>query len=55
MSESASPPDPAISDALRAGREALGRHAWEEAFQLLSQADREGGLLGADLEALAGA
>ncbi len=53
MSESASPPESAPIDALLAGREALARHAWEEAYDLLSQADRERELSGADLEALA--
>src|SRR5919108_4380698 len=41
------------SEHLRAAREALGRHAWREAFELLSGADRDGGLSGQDLEALA--
>lgn len=41
------------SDPLRAGQEALGRHAWTEAFDLLSRADREGRLAGPDLESLA--
>lgn len=53
MSESASPPESVPIDALLAGRDALARHAWEEAHELLSQADREGELSGADLEALA--
>lgn len=53
MSERASPPERAASEPLRAGREALSRHAWVEAFELLSQADREGDLAGEDLEALA--
>ncbi len=35
------------------GRDALRRHAWQDAFDLLSTADREAGLSGADLEALA--
>jgi class 3 adenylate cyclase len=35
-----------------AGRAALARHAWQEAYDQLSQADREGELPGADLEAL---
>ena len=50
----ASPPtaDPAF-DPLEAGRAALGRHAWQEAFENLSRADREGQLSGADLESLA--
>jgi class 3 adenylate cyclase len=41
------------ADPLRAGRDALARHAWLEAFEQLSQADRDGDLSGADLEALA--
>jgi hypothetical protein len=42
------------TDPLRAGREALARHAWLEAFEQLSQADRDGDLsAGADLEAVA--
>jgi class 3 adenylate cyclase len=40
-------------DPVRAGREALARHAWLEAFEQLSLADRDGDLSGADLEALA--
>ena len=47
------PPIVIVADPLQAGRDALGRHAWAEAFQLLSQADREGHLSGADLEGLA--
>ena len=39
---------------LEAGRDALARHAWPEAFELLSEADREtGALSGTDLESLA--
>jgi class 3 adenylate cyclase len=53
MSEPAVPAEPAPSERVRAGREALERHAWQDAFDLLSQADREGPLSGADLEALA--
>ncbi|HET9458213.1 MAG TPA: adenylate/guanylate cyclase domain-containing protein [Candidatus Limnocylindrales bacterium] len=45
--------DAASDDPLLAGREALARHAWQEAFDRLSEADRAGGLSGADLEALA--
>ncbi|OGO51853.1 MAG: hypothetical protein A2Z32_09470 [Chloroflexi bacterium RBG_16_69_14] len=37
---------------MQAGRDALDRHAWDEAFDRLSQADREGRLSGGDLEAL---
>lgn len=50
-----SPPGPAPSEPLGAGREALARHAWQDAFELLSQADREGSLSGGDLESLADA
>ena len=53
MTESAPPVDPATTDPLTAGRVALARNAWPEAFELLSRADREGSLSGADLEALA--
>jgi len=53
MGDTAIPdPDP-TADPLAAGRAALARHAWQEAFDRLSEADRLG-LLGADdLEALA--
>ncbi len=44
---------PPVVDPVQAGREALGRHAWQEAFDQLSQADRDGALSGSDLEALA--
>ncbi|HZC32224.1 MAG TPA: adenylate/guanylate cyclase domain-containing protein [Candidatus Bathyarchaeia archaeon] len=53
MTSRAAPDQPPVADALKAGREALARHAWPEAFELLSTADREGGLSGADLEGLA--
>ena len=53
MSETTAPVDTPKSDPLTAGREALGRHAWQEAWELLSQADREGELSGEDLEDLA--
>jgi class 3 adenylate cyclase len=33
-----------VDDHLRAGREALARHAWDEAFEHLEAADRAGGL-----------
>src|SRR5689334_19882076 len=36
-----------------AGREALQGHRWQEAFDLLSQADAERSLSGSDLEGLA--
>lgn len=56
MTGSASPVEPvgsAATDPLTAGREALSRHRWEESFELLSRADREGTLSGADLESFA--
>jgi class 3 adenylate cyclase len=53
MSESPSSTEMSLSDDLRAGREALARHAWADAFERLSQADRTGTLSGADLESLA--
>jgi class 3 adenylate cyclase len=40
-------------DALEAGRDALERHAWQEAYQILSEADRTGALSGNGLEILA--
>ena len=49
------PVGPADPDLLTAGLEALGRHRWQEAFDLLSRADAEGNLSGADLESLADA
>lgn len=52
MSEVTSPAS-AAGDPVQAGRDALVRHAWQEAFEQLSQADREGALSGDDLEALA--
>ena len=52
MSELAPPTSTAAEDPLQAGRAALARHAWPEAFEQLSQADRESQLSGADLEAL---
>jgi class 3 adenylate cyclase len=41
-----------LDNALEAGREALRRHAWREAFELLTAADHAGGLTAADLEGL---
>ena len=41
--------DRGLDDPLAAGSEALGRHAWQEAFELLSDADRTGGLTGDSL------
>jgi class 3 adenylate cyclase len=45
-------PEPTTLDLPRDARDALVRHAWEEAFELFSRADREGDLSGPDLEAL---
>jgi class 3 adenylate cyclase len=39
-------------DPLAAGREAVGRHAWREAYPLLKAADEAGALSAADLESL---
>ena len=44
-----------IDDSLEAGREAVRRHAWREAYDLLRRADSEGKLAGEDLEHLAAA
>jgi class 3 adenylate cyclase len=55
MTDPAVPAEPAASEPLRAGREALARHDWQAAFDLLSRADREGVLSGDDLEALGAA
>ncbi|HEX9775781.1 MAG TPA: adenylate/guanylate cyclase domain-containing protein [Actinomycetota bacterium] len=40
---------------LEAGREAIGRHAWREAYDLLVEAERDTPLSAADLDALADA
>jgi class 3 adenylate cyclase len=40
-------------DVLAAGRDALARHAWDEAYETLAQADRQGGLPPEGLELLA--
>ena len=40
-------------DPLEAGREAFERRSWREAYRLLKEADDDGRLTGADLEALA--
>ena len=42
-------------DALQAGRDALERHEWEQAYEVLSDADRTGTLSGEGLELLASA
>ena len=53
MTESAIAGGTAGSDPAAAGRDAFARHAWQEAFDLLSRADRETRLSGQDLETLA--
>lgn len=53
MTDEVAPAVVAGRDPLEQGRDALGRHAWQEAFDLLSSADRKTGLSAADLEALA--
>ncbi len=53
MSEVTPPGAAPVADPLGMGRDALARHAWLEAFEHLSKADRDGQLSGADLEALA--
>jgi class 3 adenylate cyclase len=52
MSEVVPPTFAAAMDPVDAGRAALARHAWQEAYDQLSQADRDGQLSGADLESL---
>jgi class 3 adenylate cyclase len=47
------PVEPTTSELPRAAREALERHAWDEAFELFSRAEREVDLSGRDLESLA--
>jgi len=53
MAEVTTPPGPSEVDKVAAARAAIGRKAWPAAFELLSAADREMTLSGADLEALA--
>ncbi len=53
MSEATSPVDDATDDLLQAGRDALGRHEWNEAFDRFTEADAAGPLSGEDLERLA--
>jgi class 3 adenylate cyclase len=43
----------AVEDTLRAGRNALARFAWDEAYEALAEADREHSLSGEELELLA--
>jgi class 3 adenylate cyclase len=42
-----------LQDPLEAGRDAVRRHAWQEGYELLKEADSTGGLSGEDLELLA--
>jgi class 3 adenylate cyclase len=53
MTEQAPPTEPTAAEALLAGRAAFAGHAWQEAFDQLSSADRASDLSGADLEAFA--
>lgn len=53
MSEAQPPVIAPAADPVQAGRDALARHDWTDAFDQLSVADRESQLSGADLEALA--
>ena len=53
MSEATPPTPTAGKDPLEAGRAALARHSWPEAFEQLSLADRDGRLSATDLESLA--
>ena len=46
-------PTSAAPDPVGAGREAIGRNAWPEAFELLSAAEQQHALSGPDLESLA--
>ena len=52
MSEATSPVDDATGDLLKAGRDALVRHEWAEAYDRLTEADAAGALSGEDLERL---
>jgi class 3 adenylate cyclase len=45
------PPD----ELVETGRDALDRHEWQDAYDILSEADRQGSLTGVGLELLAGA
>ena len=53
MSETQPPVLEATPDPIQAGRDALARHDWAQAFEQLSQADAGGRLAAADLESLA--
>lgn len=47
------PLEAAPTDPLVAGRDALGHHAWQEAFEYFLRADEDGSLAGSDLETFA--
>jgi class 3 adenylate cyclase len=53
MAEVTPPISATAADPVQAGRDAMSRHRWQEAFEHLSKADLEGNLSGADLESLA--
>ncbi len=53
MSDARPLPSVDLPDSLQAGRDALARHAWIEAFDRLSEADRATALPASDLEGLA--
>jgi hypothetical protein len=53
MSMAPAPTENDVPETLRAGREAFARHAWQQAFEQLTQADAAATLDGADLESLA--
>ena len=46
------PPIPIFRDPVEAGRDALARHAWTEAYDQLTLADSQSPLGGGDLESL---
>ena len=41
MSKAPAPTESDVPETLRAGREAFARHAWQKAFEQLTQADAE--------------
>ncbi len=53
MSETQPPVLEATPDPVQAGREAIARHDWSQAFEQLTRADGDGLLAAADLESLA--
>jgi class 3 adenylate cyclase len=53
MSDATSPVDDATGDLLQAGRDALGRHDWNAAYERFVEADADRTLSGEDLERLA--